>query len=361
MPLSPAKTDDPHTGRYNSRPVSRSPAPSATTTSVRPTTPHERPKPLEKVSSPQSTYAMAVPRSPSIPPSRQSSPSVARSQTSTPSLSRAILPEPRPHSGGPQIHISPVPSNTFLRAPAEKEPTPSISRLQGRGFVQSVVKASSQLSTSANGGASPVPRQTAGTPDGGRKAVMDRWQFESGKGSSSPSPPIISPKPIVMRKSRTFDPVQSMSSSPVPTPFLPESSNKYLKTKPSLPSLSQPATPNPHSARQSFPKSKSDVGSVPPSSRPKTPAGSSSTLISYIKPVKTGDSPASPSALSTPAAQSKFNTPPAVDELGVRVRARSKSISAGASGETEQGHSGAPSTNGDRDVGKPLSHVRSFW
>lgn len=345
-----------------SRPASRSPAPSLASAPLRPTTPNDRHQSLgtsPSPSSPKPPYSAPPPRSPSIPSFHQqsSSPSI-KSQVSTPSLNRPIQPEPRRSLGGPQLPPMTSSSAAFLRAPTEKEPTPSISRLQGRGFVQNMVKASGQLNTTPTGAGSPVPRRT-GTPEAGKKtSVMDRWQFDNGS-SGSPSPPIISPKPIQTRKSQTFGSVQSNASgsSPVPTPFHPQiGPGKSPKPTSPLPFISHPGTPEPSTRISS---SKSDVGAPPPSPRHKPPAGSSSTLISYIKPVKTGESPPVTSSPPTPAPRPRENPAPAVDELGVRIRPRSKSISAGASEEVQR----QPlSANGERgDAGKPLSHVRSFW
>ncbi|KAH8108083.1 hypothetical protein BXZ70DRAFT_35210 [Cristinia sonorae] len=368
-------------------PPSRSPAPLSPSVPLRPTTPQERRKSFENSTSVRTPHSPLPPRSPGIPASSQcSSPSLAKQPVTTPSLSHPVQPQQKPVFNGPKLPAASSTSVAFLKPPVEKEPTPSISRLQGRGFVQNMVKASSQLSSGSTLEGSPIPRQATSTPDTGKKTpVLDRWQFDNGRGAGSPSPPIISPKPVPIRKSRTLDPSQSLSpSSPVPTPFHSESSGRYLKSTSSLPSIAQPRTPDPSSTRMSSSKSdvgaitpsarpktpagangtrwtssKSDVGVVSPSSRPKTPAGSSTTLISYIKPTKTGDSPPTTSSPATPAPTSKATSapPPAVDEMGVRVRPRSKSISAEAS---EEGHVKAPSANGDSG-GKPLAHVRSFW
>ncbi|TCD60969.1 hypothetical protein EIP91_009250 [Steccherinum ochraceum] len=392
-PTTPTLQPKPDIPRPVSRsPAPRSPVPAISNTPLRPTTPNERPKALETLPSPKlyttppargssipppkspgilspKSPSFLPPKSPGIPPTRSpsvpptfasgSSPS-SKSPIVTPSLSRAVQPQPRRSFGGPQLSVASSASASFLRPPAEKEPTPSISRLQGRGFVQNMVKANSQISSASTSNESSVPRTTTGappTPDPAKKSsVLDRWQFENGKGGSGPSPPIISPKPVTVRKSRTFDAMQSStaSNSPAPTPFLADAHDR-LRTKPSLPSISYPGTPNPPSARLS--SSKSDVGSIPPYQRPKTPAGSSTTMISYMKPTKTGDNPPVVSAPSTPALQSRSVVSPVVDEMGVRVRPRAKSISAGASEEGGQSQVREPSAGGDEDaMGRPLSH-----
>ena len=142
---------------------------------------------------------------------------------STPVLSRTSKAEPRPTPERPtpdnyQASSQPSPVS-YLRVSAQKDPTPSISRLQGRGFVQSMVKVSSQLEASAYSGSGLFRDKIQ---EAGRKAnVLDRWQFEAGKsaGASPTSPPIISPKPITMRKSRTIDPsTPTHSGHPSPSP-----------------------------------------------------------------------------------------------------------------------------------------------
>ncbi|KAJ6500014.1 hypothetical protein C8R47DRAFT_1110051 [Mycena vitilis] len=122
-----------------------------------------------------------------------SPPAVGKSPVVTPSLARPIQPDPRTSPHGPQISISQSPSLAFLRPPTQKDPTPSLSRLQGRGFVQNMVKANSQLE-------SPPPNPTEkNRPTSGRKSsVLDRWP------SPAASPP-PSPTAVQMRRSRTVE------------------------------------------------------------------------------------------------------------------------------------------------------------
>ncbi|KAH9910540.1 uncharacterized protein B0H18DRAFT_1129871 [Fomitopsis serialis] len=228
-------------------------------------------------------------------PTTSSSP---KATISTPSLARPIQPSPRA-SLGPQLPISLNPSPAFLRAPPPKDPTPSISRLQGRGFVKSMVQATAQLSVVAP----PTPPLPEKKDSGGRKSapVLDRWQ-NTGTTSSTPSPPpIISPRPAAMRKSWTVDP-----SSPDTTP------PRSVKTDYTGRSLSPFLCPLLPPLRRSIVFSQERCGRRL-SARARL--GSSTTMISYIKPIKTGDRPMTASP----------PPPEVVDEMGVRVRTRSKS------------------------------------
>ena len=74
-----------------------------------------------------------------------------------------------------------------------------------------------------------------------------------------------------------------------------------------------------------------------------TSLGSATTLISYIKPVKTGDGDEPPARVSD------------VDELGVRA-------GVGSQGGGRPGNlKGVEGAGAFPAPGKPLSHVRSFW
>ena len=151
----------------------------------------------------------------------------------------------------------------------------------------------------------------------------------------------------------------------MPTPFSPAAGKRdmperSLKSRTSLPSIAQAAAPDkiprPTSA-------KNDVGSTSPPVSQKRGLGSSTTMISYIKPLKTGDNPptsAPPSRPSSRASRSRPTTPsPDVDEMGIRVRSHSRPRSVGGVGIDAEGRQAGPSTGGVG--GKPLSHVRSVW
>ncbi|KAG9316307.1 hypothetical protein JVU11DRAFT_2338 [Chiua virens] len=95
----------------------------------------------------------------------------------------------------------------FLRPPGNsslKDPTPSISRLQGRGFVQSIVQASDRISGDPQASPSAAPKHvfpsTSPAPSHGgsevreqgarRASVLDRWTpVMNGSGSGAATPP----------------------------------------------------------------------------------------------------------------------------------------------------------------------------
>jgi hypothetical protein len=125
----------------------------------------------------------------------------------TSSLARPILPDPKPSPQGPQlVHVSSSPSPAFLRPLAQKDLTPSLSRLQGRGFVQNMVKVSTQLEAGASFASSDSPPSSTGKK---KASVVDRWQQLEASTTTRVTPPPVSPKPSPLRKSRTVD-----SSSP---------------------------------------------------------------------------------------------------------------------------------------------------
>ncbi|KAG5648543.1 hypothetical protein DXG03_003154 [Asterophora parasitica] len=188
----------------------------------------------------------------------------AKSPVIIPSLAGPIRPQPR-QSIGPHIPPSAIPSKAFMRPPPQKEPTPSLSRLQGRGFVQSMVQVSSNLE-------SPIPEATEKVkPNSGRKSsVLDRWQPNVSNSTTSPPP---SPDPRAVRRSFTVDPAMEK-----PKPFPPEPDRKPLKPAISNPSLRQeniPPRPSPPSK---------------PSGEDKSPAvglGSATTLVVFKpKPIE---------------------------------------------------------------------------
>lgn len=190
-----------------------------------------------------------------------------KSPTITVSLARPILPEHRPSSNGPHISASQTPSKAFLRSPVQKEVTPSISRLQGRGFVQSMVKISANLetppaSTSVAGEKSPVM-------NGKRTPVLDRWQQNIPLNTVSPQ---TSPTPRQVRRPTTAE------STPMAIEKLPSSKpispRKSLKGSTSFSHLREEATKNLSS------------GSVPKLIENKSLAGlGSATTLHVYKPI----------------------------------------------------------------------------
>lgn len=235
------------------------------------------------------------------------------STPSTPSLARAVQPTPRT-SMGPTIPLSHSSSAAFLKAPAQKDPTPSISRLQGRGFVHQMVQQSRDL----GGPSSPASakEESAKLPGARKASVLDRWQPE---GSPVKSPPPVLPKAVPMKKTKTIGPEQIATDAPPP---------RVIKHSPSLPSVKDRKSPSP---------TRTDVPSHEPS------FGSATTMM-IIKP--TTPKPKSPRPKSPPAVRQPAVSFSTVDELGVsRMSTGSKVTFADMAPEPR----------------KPLAHVRYIW
>ena len=284
---------------------------------------------------------------------------------STPSL---------PGTEPPTSKVTPLtPPPRKLLPPKEKDPTPSISRLKGRGFVQSMVKVSSALEAAAAGAST----TEAGRHDPNKRTslVADRWKPEPSQSSLQTAIPqagaFSGKKSVTQRKSwaaseplkveghererplralerqntgRSACIVAQQTGSPS---HGGEQSSRGLESQhtgrsvhkaPSLPSLSTPSWPP----------------TPPPSSPGGHGIGSSSTMFSYIRPTKTGDDLAS--GLSKP--HSRPSTPHShsstgqrstqdVDELGHRT-----GVGSGGHGQ-RSGGVGFPAPSGT-----PLVHVR---
>ncbi|KAI0823308.1 hypothetical protein BC628DRAFT_524655 [Trametes gibbosa] len=307
-----------------SRPISHSPIPA-----IRPITPHggsasPTPYTVSKSPAPRPVSA-ASHRAAHTPPPPPATPP-PKSGVAMPGLARPIQPTPRQSFGSPQMPPSLNPSPAFLKPPPAKEPTPSLSRLQGRGFVQNMVKKTSELSSTPEG--SPTPDRK----DGRRQSsVLDRWQFNSASGSPTP-PPVISPKPIPMRKSYTADPGSPTTAS-YSVPLKDDATGRTLKSKSSLPTLPTMRTGD----SVTGPSSMSESGYGGP--RPKL--GSAKTVITYIQPAKTGDPP-------IPQHTQHVAPPPDVDELGMRVRTRATSGGL----VQERGTAGQPLSHPTKDRAK---------
>ncbi|KAG6845915.1 hypothetical protein H0H87_000721 [Tephrocybe sp. NHM501043] len=222
------------------------------------------------------------PKIPLAPTEEASSP---RSPYTAPPLAGPIRPQPRPSTSGPQIPTSVTPSKAFARPLPQKELTPSLSRLQGRGFVQSMVKVSSQIESPP----SIIETPEKSTPPVGRRtsSVLDRWQ--ANVPTTTPSP---SPAPRLARKSVTFD-LKGDKTQPPPA----DPSRKPLKGSTSQPSMRQEnVPPGPNIS----PSKLNPVEKIPPIG-----LGSATTLVVY-KP--------------TPVEA------PTLDEFGVRPSHASKAL-----------------------------------
>ena len=309
------------------------------------------------------TVFPARPKSPTLPlpalnlrgsPSPSNTPSRPAAVINTPTFARPVEPKPNPPLHGPTI-ASYNRSPAFSDRTPPKGATPSLSRLQGRGFVQNMIKASAVLESSTGASPFPTPERTRSEPQK-KTSVMDRWTSnEPATGAS-----VTSPTPAPMRKAKTFNTVEpAIPGSPgVSQPQKPMSTPKpksltFEKESDTTPPLSKSPSKG---ILITFKDKEKSISTTPPTT-PNEHApgvGSSNTLVSYIKPTKTGDSePPSPLKSKTPAVNE-------ADELGIRNRKsngklRRKSVSFAASPPTSKAKSVVevlPPPN------KPLSHVR---
>jgi hypothetical protein len=236
-----------------------------------------------------------------------------KSSATTPFLARPLQPSPKPASQGPSVPSSKSPSPAFLRNNASaKELSPSISRLQGRGFVQSMIKAASNQSQQE-----PSPDKEFGriaSTAERRQSIANKWT--SVVSPPTPSPPLPPPKSSFIQKPK----VQDLSSLDFPKAAPAEPERPRLKSKASLPNLTQTLTgsSSSHAPTHGLLKKKKSVpDDIGRGFELDKALGSSSTMISYIKPVKTGDNPITDQPTSaTPGVAAKDMRN--VDELGMR-------------------------------------------
>ncbi|KAG6873429.1 hypothetical protein C0995_015854 [Termitomyces sp. Mi166 len=209
-------------------------------------------------------------------------PSPSRSLYAAPPLAGPIRPQPRPSVSGPQMLHSVTTSKAFTRQPVQKELTPSLSRLQGRGFVQ---KVSSRLESPQT----MIPETPEkSTPVNGKRtgSILDRWQPNASQNTPSPSP-----APRAVRRSTTFGPSKDDSRQ---FPSI-DHEKKTLREAASQPSLRQeniPPRPPSSSSKSNGVEKPLAIG-----------LGSATTLVVY-KP--------------TPAET------PSIDEFGVKPNGASR-------------------------------------
>lgn len=251
------------------------------------------------------------------------SPSPYPSSASASSLSRSIEPIPKSSSLSPHISGTINASSAFQKPPVAKDLTPSISRLQGRGFVQNMVKASSQFEASPSPSAS--GEKVRPLSAGGRKgSVLDRWQ--PNVQSNSPTKPSFPLYPSATRKSTTYESNENVQDKPQATK---SSMPHTIKSVASLPSLrkantttSLPSTQEPAEATELYPRSR-------------TPGLGSATTMVLIKPTKSS---------------SDLTQLPHVDELGVKRNSWRSTLP-----DSDQNNASAEPLPSSK---KPLIHVR---
>lgn len=298
----------------------------------------------------RSSYSPSVSR-PKTPPASTGSPSPRTTYNSSPApgLARPIQPQNRTPSAAssPASAIASASKNAspaFLRPPPQKDLTPSLSRLQGRGFVQSFVKLSSELEAASTPGNNTTPERGSPAISPSKKpSVLDRWQPQASSPQSPSAPPL--------RKTKTLD--SSLSSAPRSGQPSPTSPTPFSKPKEPTKSTSLPEKAL-FPAKSTFSTKPLKSGDARP--LPSPALGSSNTLFSYIKPTKTGDNPPT----NNEAHQEDIVAGSGVDELGMRTRPRTKSQSfipsAGQDRVRTKSEAAMPAP-----TGRPLSHVRHFW
>ncbi|KAF8967877.1 hypothetical protein BDZ97DRAFT_475685 [Flammula alnicola] len=183
----------------------------------------------------------------------------------------------------PQVLGTTIPSPAFQKSTPPKDLTPSISRLQGRGFVQNMVKVSAQLEIPSSPTPAPSDKSRPTSAGGRKSSVLDRWQSNIQTNSptklQSPSPSF----PNSIRRSTTQEISGSNTSSPR-TPAsstFPSDASHTLKSVASLPSMAK-AT----SAPSSRPHTEEPSKIFEPYQRSRTPGLGSATTMVLIKPSK---------------------------------------------------------------------------
>lgn len=293
------------------------------------------------------------------PFTKSASPLRPATTINTSTLARPVEPKPNPSPHGPKI-VSFNRSPAFSDRTPPKGVTPSLSRLQGRGFVQNMVKASAELESSTSVSPVHTPERSHSEPQK-RTSVLDRWPGTSSTLNSPVAPPTLVP----MRKAKTLDPTtispsvsKPLSPKPMSTPKPTSTPKRKSQPFQNGPDPTLPLSKSPSKGILVTPKKEEKPTLITPiaaSDGHMSRVGSSNTLVSYIKPMKTGDSePSSPVRPKTPTVRD------GADELGIRKRKSSgklkeKSVSFAASpprSKTRSAVGALPSP------AKPLSHVR---
>ncbi|EIN11515.1 hypothetical protein PUNSTDRAFT_83145 [Punctularia strigosozonata HHB-11173 SS5] len=316
------RTTSPEPSSTAANPVN--PSPPALARSPDPITP-----PSSRPTSFTSLRHTAADSAPRTPPSAST-----RSPVTTPGLSRPIQPTPKQSPYTAQVTTPAAsPSAAFLRAPQQKPPTPSLSRLQGRGFVQNMVRTSLELESGAS---PPQESGSAGRAAGKKTSVLERWSAAAAP--STPPPPASPTRPV--RKSFGADVSPTKTVPAIIRPFEAKSTRASASPFAGEEGTHTPARPN------TTPPTTTTTTTTAKNMSP----GSSNTLISYIKPMKTGDG-GTPPRSKTPTSRPRtpvIHEPEAdADEFGVARGVRSGTVS----GRSGSGSSALPVADS-----RPLSH-----
>lgn len=308
-----------------------------------------KPEGLRKPLSTQD-FARRVSPSPSQSSLASSLRSVSISNSNSPPATASSLARPlQPQLRSPPtiVPTSKNASPAFLKPPQQKDLTPSLSRLQGRGFVQSLVKLSSEIEAASSANTTP---ERSVTPK--KSSVLDRWQPQN---VTSPSPtPASAPS---LKKAKTMD-----SQPPRP----PSASGNGAEQKRPVPPPKSHSVPDEVKTHITGPKkiAPQDTGGL----------GSSNTLLSFMKPNKTGENPPTdhperPKSRNGEPIKATNSFEYGADDFGVRPRTKSNSSAVAAAKAVFSSAQPAQAQERHRTKselasvpsGRPLSHVRSFW
>ncbi|CAG7854544.1 SubName: Full=Related to glycinamide ribonucleotide transformylase {ECO:0000313/EMBL:CCA70449.1} [Serendipita indica DSM 11827] len=177
-------------------------------------------------------------------PTKSSSVSSSPPSNSQPRMNMLARPLSQPATPPVQQFIPATnPSPAFLKPPPPKEERPSITRLQGRGFVERQVKASAKLSTTIE--ETPKPVRVSGE----KNKVLQRWPGEGGASGAIPERREDIPKrefarslpanPVV----RAHEPVPSINT-PLSIKSVKERTKEFDKTPVKLPGIGGAGPPS---------------------------------------------------------------------------------------------------------------------
>lgn len=234
-------------------------------------------RPLPSPGTPQRAATSTTPSRATASTTPKSSPQAIQA----PSFLARPLP---PGSMRPAQQIIP-PTNAmsiaFLKPPKEKDLTPSLSRLQGRGFVEQRVKASAKLTDGVFKPASPLGEHG----ERKRSSLVDMWAKRDEEVKTPPSP--STPKMVGKLATPFAKAQQQAPASPSPArPAPPPAAAKPAVSRP----LPTPVAHTPPPAPPAHASARAAIVAPPPSKSP-TPVpvaekslGSSHTLISFARP-----------------------------------------------------------------------------
>lgn len=276
---------------------------------VQPATPVRSVTTYDEFGSPTSTRANVT---------SDTSPTISKTVSAPPALARSIQPSPKP-SVSPQVAVSTRQSPAFLKPVQQKDLTPSLSKLQGRGFVAQRISASNVMDSSKDQGVSSPMRKsgvlsrwppaandapvlsptTPDSPTRSRAISQIERDREAGifPGTSAPPPqrqqsqPRLGPGAVplpAMAKTKSPTAPASMYKTPEPS-YEPPAPPIVLPGLAASGARGPSKSPAPVSSPVPVPQSTS-YPPAPEIKSQRTGPGSATTMISFIRPQKTGQS-----------------------------------------------------------------------